>query len=497
MPTSLARPRKSARQPSTGNRPEHPNTRRDRAGSGRKTSVEVFGSPVRAGVRDADPNTHDDDNAVQQLLRDPRLLDSIKAIITARGYAGDVRPPLLVYVALTSRLLTRPLNLALVSPSATGKNYAVDSARALVPPHAVYFVSAGSQKALVYAAGDFKHRVVIFAEADSIPDEGPAGSAVRALAADNQLVYEVVEKNGEKYETRRIQKEGPTGLITTSTKKLPHQMNTRVLEVWVNDSPAQTREIIRAQARAELPGAVAALPGAASFVALQRWLENHGSHQVVVPFSEQLAELVPIQEPRTRRDFQQLLTVIKTSALLHQLQRQRTAAGEIVATFDDYANARWLLSAIFDAISEDGVTPAIRETVEAVERGNGTTQAVLVKRLGLSKAAVSERVQRAVSKGYLVREGGKGQAAHLRRGEPLPDADTALPPVEALKICSGEPVARTVSRTPKSNNSGLHSRETPQPFGCSGGFPTHGLNGNGALSLRPEHAYDGSAEEFI
>jgi hypothetical protein len=105
----------------------------------------------------------------------------------------------------------------------------------------VSFVSLAEE---IYATGDFKHRVVIFAEADSIPDEGPAGSAVRALAADNQLVYEVVEKKGEKYETRRIQKEGPTGLITTSTKKLPHQMNTRVLEVCVNDSPAQTREII-------------------------------------------------------------------------------------------------------------------------------------------------------------------------------------------------------------------------------------------------------------
>src|SRR5207253_5325458 len=73
----------------------------------------------------------------QELLDDPAVLDRVSEAMRAAGYAGDLRPPLLAYVALTSRLLERPLNLVFVAPSSAGKNRAVDAALALVPPDGV------------------------------------------------------------------------------------------------------------------------------------------------------------------------------------------------------------------------------------------------------------------------------------------------------------------------------------------------------------------------
>ena len=63
------------------------------------------------------------------------------------------------------------------------------------------------------------------------------------------------------------------------------------------------------------------------------------------------------------------MTVIQTIALLHQRLRGRDDEGRIIATVrDDYAEARWLLEEVFTTTVNEGVTPAVRQTVEAVIR---------------------------------------------------------------------------------------------------------------------------------
>jgi len=368
------------------------------------------------------------------LLRDPELFVRVGEAMRAGGYAGDLRAPTLVYVAATSRLLERPQNLAVVSASASGKNRTIDAALELIPPDAVYIEAAGSARAVIYAEEHFEHRVVVFSEADSIPEDGPAASAVRSLAADNKLAYDVVEKNPQtdRFETRHIDKPGPTGLITTSTKSLGAQMGTRVLEVALADDPDQTRQVMRAHARAVMDNG-ASQPDLGPFLAMQRWLEVSGASHVTVPFAAVLADLVPPAAVRMRRDFRQLLTCIQAVALLHQQQRDRAADDSVIATLVDYAHARELLTPIFDAVIAEGLTNAVRETVEAVNPDEEVTEATLVTRLGLSKSTVSYRVGRAVSGGWLVnRETRKSHAARLARGAPLPGQVHALPTVDQV-----------------------------------------------------------------
>src|SRR5205823_14248982 len=68
---------------------------------------------------------------VPSLLNDPNVLSRIEEAIRSGGYAGDLAAPTLGYLAMTSRLLDRPLHLAMVAASGAGKNRAVDAARAL------------------------------------------------------------------------------------------------------------------------------------------------------------------------------------------------------------------------------------------------------------------------------------------------------------------------------------------------------------------------------
>ncbi len=362
----------------------------------------------------------------RELLEAPDLLGRIERAVALSGYAGDARPALLAYLALTSRLLERPLNLAFVAIAASGKNRAVDAALDLMPASAYYLEKAGSPRALVFNDEDFQHRTVVVAEADSIPEEGPAASAIRALAADNAMEYDVVERDertGHQV-TRKIRKPGPTGLITTSTKALGEQMGSRMLTVGIPDTPEQTRLVLRAHAAAAT-GARSALDRA-PFVALQRWFELAACRDIAVPFADLLADRVPDREVRMRRDFAQLLTLIKALALLRQRQRERDEQGRVVATLDDYANARALLLEVFTAAATGGVSRTVRETVAALvgayDGNTPLTVAELAKALGLSHNAARSRVREAVRLGYLhnLRTRPR-QAAQLVPGDPLPE----------------------------------------------------------------------------
>ena len=329
----------------------------------------------------------------KHLLEAPDLLRRIGQAMQQRGYAGRLDPPTLAYVAMTSRLLERPQNLAFIAPSAAGKNRAVDAALELMPEEAYYLEKAGSARALIYNDEDFQHRVVVAAEADSIPEDGPAASAIRSIAADNTMAYDVVEKNANtgRFETRRIVKAGPTGLLTTSTKSLGTQMGTRVLEIPIPDDPQQTRDVLKAHARSVSCSNHAEVD-IAPYLALQRWLAAQGEQQVMIPFAEVLAEVVPAQAVRMRRDFRQLLTCIQAVALLHQCLRQKSSEGAILATLEDYQHARELLVPIFDSIVAEGVTPVIRQTVEAITGDEHISEAMSAQRLKLSKSTVHYRV---------------------------------------------------------------------------------------------------------
>ena len=226
-------------------------------------------------------------------------------------------------------------------------------------------VKASSPRALVYNDEVFTHRIVIMTEADSLPEDGPAASAIRSLMSDHEMSYEVVEKGQDgEFTTRRIHKIGPTGLITTSTAPLGPQASTRMLMMTIPDTEEQTRLILHAQvdkSNQNLPK-----PDLTGCIALQRWLTLAGERKFVIPFAHALADAVPARAVRMRRDFSQLLTVIKTIALLRQRQRMKDDHGRIVATLEDYEKARWLLEEVFATTISEGASPAVRETVEAV-----------------------------------------------------------------------------------------------------------------------------------
>jgi hypothetical protein len=197
-------------RPRKGSNPfEHSNTHTD-SHTGTGSTGTSNGCSNEGGVRIEELRER-----AQPLIEASDVLACVQQAVVDGGYAGDPKPVVLIYVVLSSRLQEKPVNAHVVGPSATGKNFAINSATRLVPDEATVKLSAMSPKALIHGSDDLRHKTVVLAECDSLLSlEGSAASLVRSIIEDSRTDYDVVEKDPETNRniTRRVTKEGPTGL---------------------------------------------------------------------------------------------------------------------------------------------------------------------------------------------------------------------------------------------------------------------------------------------
>src|SRR5262249_28087651 len=146
---------------------------------------------------------------------------------------------------------------------------------------------------------------------------------------------------------RLIEREGPTGLIVTTTKLRLHPENeTRLLSITTTDTPDQTRRILNAIAAGDAQSEPVNLQ---PWLELDRWLSTSQT-RVSISFAAGLSNAIPVLAVRLRRDFSTVLSLIAAHAILHQATRARDEGGAIVATVEgDYAAIRDLIS---DLLSE-------------------------------------------------------------------------------------------------------------------------------------------------
>ena len=369
------------------------------------------------------------------LAKEPDILGRFAAELARSGVAGEEKIAKLLYLAVTSRLLERPVNVALKGPSSGGKSYLVERVLSFFPRSAYYALTAMSDRTLAYSEEPIKHRFLVIYEAVGMSGEF-ATYLMRSLLSEGRVRYETVEKTSEGMKPRLIEREGPTGLIVTTTAvKLHPENETRLLSLTVTDTQDQTRAVMAALAE-EVGDTGLDLT---IWHVLQVWLES-AKHRVWIPYAKKLAALIPPVAVRLRRDFGALLNLIWAHALLHQATRERDAEGRIVATIGDYAAVRELVADLVSEGIEATVPTTVRETVEAVKRlretskGEPVTVAELARELKLDRSAVSRRVRNAKDRGYLRDlEENQRKPSRLVPGDELPDDLEILPRPEDVR----------------------------------------------------------------
>jgi len=433
--------------------------------------------------------------ACASLAREPAILDRFADDLRGCGVVGEERTAKIVYLAVTSRVCDRPVSLACKGPSSAGKSWVVEQTLKFFPTAAYHSLTAMSERALAYSTEPLSHRMLVLYEAAGMSGDF-ASYLIRSLLSEGRLRYETVEKAHGALEARVIEREGPTGLVVTTTALHLHPENeTRLLTLPATDTPAQTRNVLLALADEDR-----ANPDLSRWHALQSWVAA-GPHTVTVPFAHRLAELIPPVAVRLRRDFTAVITLIRAHALLHQASRERDADGRIVAELSDYGVVRELVADLVADGVEASVPATVRETVGAIAellRSEGAdtpsdTRATVQPHVGVAdvarmlrvdKSVAWRRVQAAEFRGFVKNlEDKKGRPARLVLADALPVDLEILPTVARVQGCTRDP-GDTAPPPPD---------EAPHcPRGC--GNPAHPTRADGVcytcLEYEAEEATD-------
>lgn len=397
------------------------------------------------------------------LALEENILARFRSDLARAGVAGEEGLASLVYLALTSRVLPwgdrpteRPVSVIAKGTTSTGKSHTLTTVLRFFPESAYVQLGSMSRKFLFYDEEDYAHRFVVVPEWASIADDEEVVALLRTLLSEGRVIHGTVEGDGRRT-PRRIEKNGPTGLLmTTTAAEVDAEMETRVLAVVTDDTPEQTRRVFLTLARLDNGGGDPI--DFDRWHELQTWIAEQGEVRVAVRFVELLAKLMPDGATRLRRDFVSLLCLVRAHAVLHQATRERDVAGRIVATADDYAAARELVADVLAEGADAGVSAAMRETVEAARvLLDGGAEHVrpkdLIDRLRVGQSACYDRIRRALRAGYLVNEAAKNERGmRLVLGAALPGEDDFLPSVED--------VFRVDSRSAPGNENPYGERES-------------------------------------
>ncbi len=396
----------------------------------------------------------------EELARSVNILERFYKTLSESGVAGERRTAMILYLALTSRRLGRPVSVAVKGPSSGGKSYLLERVLEYFPGSAFYALTAMSEKVLAYSEEPIEHRFLVLYEAAGMNSDFQT-YLIRSLLSEGRLRYETIEKTSEGLKPRMIEREGPTGLIVTTTMDKLHPENeTRLLSLSVTDTREQTGEVLRALAEEEV-----SRPELTPWIALQEWIE-YAEMRVTVPFAKILAEKIPPVAVRLRRDFSAVLNLIRSHAILHQASRERDDEGRIVATIDDYAAIRELVADLVAEGVDATVSATVRATVKAVlklagnEGGDPVSLGPIAEELQLDKSATSRRVRTAIGKGFVKNlEDRKGKPGRYVPGDPMPDDVVVLPEPEevlrALQCCSVAGGDKTPPPSPPDDDPGV------------------------------------------
>jgi len=376
-----------------------------------------------------------------RLLQNAALLYLAGQMIQHLGVAGEGANIRLLYLIVTSRILANPISATLKGESSSGKSYVVEKVLAAFPPPAYLAITGMSRQALIYREEPFSHRTIVIFER---PGMDAADYNIRTLQSEGKLVFEVAEKNVEnnRWETRRVEKEGPTNFIfTTTSPELYPENETRHWSLLMDESPRQTLAAKLESAKRYHGESGVTEEELTVWRQVQMELKPL---KVRIPYARWLAEHTPNQPLRMRRDFNRLLALIEVVALLHQKQRHVGEDGVLETGLSDYFIAKELADQVFPA-SLSRINKKVEALVQEVERiyqdkkAKGEAEPVvkpgeIASALDISGGSVSRWLRPAAEVGLVdvVGETAKGYIRSVRPGNVSHKVSNVLPMVEEL-----------------------------------------------------------------
>ena len=282
---------------------------------------------------------------------------------------------LALVIAYTSRVLRdlsdnynldTPLSTMLEGQSSGGKNYHINRVKSYYPKDIFIEITASSDKVFYYEARetDFTHKVIIIDE--TTPTQTPEFEyMMRQLMSEGRAIYKTLIDQ----DPHELIIEGPIALVSSKTpRKVNIENQTRYVTVQLPNTKSDVSNSILSMTKNFMGERKLNTQFVNEFQALQKLLQAK-KPKVSIPWlpilAIELANKFNAQEQL--RDYQQLVSMIKTSTLLHYYQRETNEKGELIATLEDYGN----IYPIADEVFGSSVNKYIDTALEVFLNGVG------------------------------------------------------------------------------------------------------------------------------
>lgn len=374
------------------------------------------------------------------------IVEFLKEIKTL-GLVGEKKNAAILYLTMVSRLLDKPVSVAVKGQSSAGKSNLVDLVLSFFPTGSHYTSTAVSETALIHEEESLEHKILVVHELAGVGDkDSKALYFLRQLMSGGSITYRVVQETQKGgHTTVKKEKQGPVAVITTTTLvNLLVDIETRFFSISVDESARQTKAILATYGdnnAFKQPNFI--------WRELQNWLKLittvQGAYKVNVPFVKALSDLLPERVDRVvriRRDFRNFIGLIKAHAILHQINRE-IRNEYIQANFDDYEVVRTIIGDIFAQGLSLFVPQHIRRVVDAVSElcpnsVQWTTVVDIANYLRLDPSTVRRHVRVAMKDNYLreiqeFRSGIDNRKLKVAVGSSMPNSDPVLPTRRVLE----------------------------------------------------------------
>ncbi len=295
--------------------------------------------------------TEDEKKLGMKFLTSEDLFDRIVEDTETLGYVGEEINKILIYLAASSRKLDDPISVIVMSESAAGKSYLIDTVKKLIPPEDVVSMTSLSEQALNYLPEDgLKHKFLVMGEA--VHSDVVEHQIREMLSAHelSRLVTTKDEKTGQMV-SRMVKKEVTVSAVMSSTDYDLNAENTsRSFVVNTDESADQTRRIHASQKKkystdrlqikkTKVPEIIK------THHAAQRLLKKVF---IVNPLAEKIN--FPDTLMRSRRDHDRFMDLIATVAFLRQYQKEEKEADGVTYIECDLTDLKLAVNLIKDIL---------------------------------------------------------------------------------------------------------------------------------------------------
>jgi hypothetical protein len=344
----------------------------------------------------------------ERIARDPQLLRRKIDAVNMLGVVGERRNIGIVLIIIDSRMILgtdQPETLAGINigHAGAGKSSSMKRPLRLYPEDQIIILTSATANSLYNHGGNLSHHVLILEEACEFKLNGGVVKVFRVLFSEGSASHSRTIRIGANFCTETVTVEGPIAFLsTTNTPTLEAQLADRLVKISPDTSEAQTRLIMQVKAL-EAAGVQPCL----TEQDIKLWQDVHRSLmpcQVVVQYAPKIYD--HLSQGRyalsARRAFPRFLSAIKAITILYQHQRQRDAAGRLIAEMADYAMAYQLFSSTFFQDTDPGICEITEQRLEKVRAAGTIAIPDLAERESVSRQAIHDWAKRLLESGNLL-----------------------------------------------------------------------------------------------